>query len=141
MPRTSTLSSHNERKLSVLLALFDKFMTVGDTAKATLPASADCKVHKNMTKLALSRLRWRYPNPYVTHKDIKVERSYPRGNSLKTVRVYKCLAKGRKMACELLYRKTHGLNLKNDKTSRSIYNIYCDDNGCKDCKFNPKKYF
>ncbi len=74
---------------------------------------------------AMSKYRNAYTHPYVIH----TRRRKPRAGGYIA---YKCSPKGRKVCCELFYRKSHGLDLK----WNGFYNIKCTG-VCDNCQYNP----
>lgn len=138
--QSTDLSRDNETKLSILLTVFKKYMTAGEIAKEThskVPG-LDFETHKQNIHTAVSRLRWRYTHPYLKHERLRKPREGGR-------MAYKASDKGRKMACELHFRKKNSIDLKwkrekvNSKGKIYIggnYNIVCSGH-CKSCSFNP----
>lgn len=132
--KITLLSGHNERKLSILITVFDHFKTAGEVAKETLPEGEDFKVHKRNIQYAMSRYRWHFTHPYLIHETLNKARE---GGKV----AYKCTVKGRKMACELFYRKRHGIMLKWWIHGRGDpYHVHCSYNGCGDCPYNPTRH-
>jgi len=132
----TSLSGHNERKTVVLLAVFDKFLTVEEVARKTFSESLgiDFKHHKRNTSKALNKYLHFFKKPYLISKFLKRKGRV----------AYKCSPKGQRMACELNYRRERWLSLNWKRSKRhkwnnnSKFNIVCR-RSCLTCKFNPKQ--
>ena len=125
----TAMSQHNQRKLPILLSVFDSFKTADQIAKEIPLLGRDSTHHKRVISNRISTLRHRYTHPYLISKD------------LKKGMVYKCSLKGRKVACNLFYCLTHGLSLNWNGT----YRINCMAKKtktlefCATCEHNPTK--
>ncbi len=132
-------SNHNKRKLSILLSCFNEYMTVFQVAEDTFSDSlgVDFEHHIQNVRESLWKYRHAYTHPYVDSKKFKKGLMY-RANE-----------KGRRVCCELYFRKMNGLDLNWKHSKRHYnkgkgrgrwnkYNIECSDS-CKNCKFNPTK--
>lgn len=136
MRNTSILSNHNQRKLSILLSVFNKYKTAWEVAAETLPSGADPIQHRRLVQIATSRLRRGYDHPYLTHENLTTMK---RGGIV----AYKCTQKGKRVACELSHRKKKDLSLNWKRSprhrhgkKRTKYHIDCRGN-CKKCQYYP----
>ncbi len=128
--------NHNQRKLPILLSVFKKYKTAYEVAKETLPPGEDLDHYLTLIRAALSSYRRQYTHPYVIHETLRTLRRKGRV-------AYKCTDKGKRVACELNYRKKHGISLIWRKSPRrrhgnKINKYYIDCRGnCKTCKYYP----
>ncbi len=125
----TAMSQHNQRKLPILISVFDEFKTADQIAQEIPRLGRTPKHHLQVISNRISTLRHRYTHPYLTSK-----------NLVKGM-VYKCSLKGRRIACELFYRLTHGFTLK----WNGEYKIRCRAKKsksfefCPTCDYNPKR--
>lgn len=120
----SFYTGYDLRKLSVLAACFNRFMTGGQVARLTYIPGEDFDIHKEMVIKSLSRLRHYFKHPYLESHRLKKKRA--------GFVVYKCLEKGRKVCCELFWRKKRGMTL----IWNGKWHVFCETS-CNRCQYNP----
>lgn len=116
---------HNLRKLSILLECFNFHKTAGQVSNNTHISGESFTDHRDKVAKTISRLRHFFKHPYLTSHHLKNGKE---GGHI----AYKCTPKGRRVCCELFYRKKKGIALN----WNGRYHVQCCKD-CSECENNP----